>query len=862
MGHISNVSNVGFQEQGSLAREGSFQWRGAKALEPLSHWNCSKDCDDDDRKAVRLTPPSSSEEPTFSLVLLAAAALFCFFLIPHSYAASGIGRQGELPQRITRQDAGDLITDIPSPSLRGCCGEPTEFRWIFLDQEDQAEAGRPFRTRLLARDRLGRQARPSACDALRVGLDLSGRARLSSDTLPSAWRRSELELYIENELAEVVRAQVRIQSPDPEADVLLHTSQIRFAPGPMHGFSLRVELSSDSGGGTVGGSWQTSVPLSVIASIQDRFGNPTTLNPQILGGGKLLLRSNAAKGALEIKPEDGTMFLDRSGEARAVIRGLSPGSVEVWLEQVGGNAPPGHMQELRARTAHSLSFASNFASNSASAHAAAPRVVKASPRAEFEAARTGISDADANWLAKADEVREAFRWAWKGYKTNAWGFDELQPVSRKGRDSFGGVGLTILDSMSTIWLMGLDDEFEEAAAFVRDTLDFAKADSDVSVFELTIRGVGGLLGAHTLSGQQVFLDKAKELGERLLPAFDTPSRLPLPRLNIARGRGPSSGEPTILSEAGSCQLEFRSLSARTGDRRFQKAADDAFEAIQSSGLKGLLPVYLTPTMVSPVKAVASKFAFGALADSYYEYLLKQWLQSPSETRFKDSFLQVMDELPSIIRPLPDSAEQRKAQGETKFKLIEVSPSGDPIWKMDHLSCFAPALIALGLDKLPQADLLKSGRNHTWTRLAEGLTASCFEMWSSTPTGLAPEYVMVNPSPPHNFMQTPPDGRHSFLRPETAESLFYLHRLTGDEKYRKWGEQMFNAIVKHAQVDTGGFSSIRDVKTLPISRLDEMQSFLMAETFKYLFLLFSPPKTLDMKRFVLNTEGHPFPRNEL
>merc|ERR1719382_1804276 len=121
--------------------------------------------------------------------------------------------------------------------------------------------------------------------------------------------------------------------------------------------------------------------------------------------------------------------------------------------------------------------------------------------------------------------------------------------------------MTIIDSLTTLWLMGLGTEFEQAFEFVKKELDFDKADTEVSVFELVIRGVGGLLGAHALSGRQVFLDRALELGDRLLPAFNSTSRLPWPKWNIARGRGErSSGEPTILSEAGSVQLEFRSLS--------------------------------------------------------------------------------------------------------------------------------------------------------------------------------------------------------------------------------------------------------------------------------------------------------------
>eukprot|EP00930_Biecheleria_cincta_P094237 TRINITY_DN8513_c0_g1_i1.p1 TRINITY_DN8513_c0_g1~~TRINITY_DN8513_c0_g1_i1.p1 ORF type:complete len:221 (+),score=39.13 TRINITY_DN8513_c0_g1_i1:260-922(+) len=220
----------------------------------------------------------------------------------------------------------------------------------------------------------------------------------------------------------------------------------------------------------------------------------------------------------------------------------------------------------------------------------------------------------------------------------------------------------------------------------------------------------------------------------------------------------------------------------------------------------------------------------------------------------------MDALPSIVRPLPSSVKKKEGD-PVPFKMIELSPDGSPVWKMDHLSCFAPALIALGLMTLPKQDLQKNERNSTLWHLAEGLTASCSDLWTSTASGLAPEFAMVSPQPPHDFKKAQSDGHHSFLRPETAESLFYLYRLTGDEKYRKLGEKHFNAILQNAKVEAG-FSSVRDVTQVPTSKMDEMQTFVMAETFKYLFLLFSPAASLDMDHHVLNTEGHPLTRAEL
>jgi mannosyl-oligosaccharide alpha-1,2-mannosidase len=674
-----------------------------------------------------------------------------------------------------------------------------------------------------------------------VGLGLSGRARLSRDTSPTAWRNSELDLNIENERAEVVEAEVRIERGKK---VLQHTSRISFASGPARGFSLRLRRASSKGQRATGdgdqptGWWPLGVQLDVLVSMQDRFGNAVPLDRSL--SESLALRCNYFEG-IDLTPRDGSLRFGATSTGVATLRGLKAGTVELWLDRIGGNSSMQERREFKSQTMLVVTFTDP---------AEPTAVMPSPPRAE------SLSPADARWMKQAANVRNEFLHAWRGYRRYAWGRDELEPVAKRGKDTFGGIGATVIDSLTTLWLMGLQEEFSEAADFVRDSLDFGLADEQVSVFELTIRGLGGLLGAHTLSGEQVFLDRARELGERLLRAFNTSSRLPMPKCNIAKGKCAPSTEPTILAEAGSVQLELRCLSDQTGDPRFRDAGDAAFQAIQSGGMTGLLPVYLTPPQHTPVKIISSKFALGALADSYYEYLLKMWLQSPGEERLKDLWLTVMDELPGMVRPTPVLTASRSVP---KYKLIEVAPGGDVIWKMDHLSCFAPAMTALGVMTLPERDLALKDRNQTWLRLAEGMTAACVELWTRTKSGLAPEYIRVSSTPPHDYVPEIPSGaRHSFLRPETAESLFYLYRLTGDEQYRRWGAQLFDAIVRNSKVDAG-YSSVKDVEHVPTRKLDDMQSFVLAETFKYLYLLFSPAETLDLRRYVLNTEGHPLPK---
>merc|ERR1711865_778487 len=175
---------------------------------------------------------------------------------------------------------------------------------------------------------------------------------------------------------------------------------------------------------------------------------------------------------------------------------------------------------------------------------------------------------------------DTMRQIWRNYKDHAWGFDELLPVSLKGHNAWGGLGMSMVDALDTLWIMGLKAEFNETADYVEKNLPLENI-KEVSVFETTIRLVGGLLSAHALSGREGLLLKAAEVGRGLLPAFDTPTGLPSPLLNFKTGEqkywGWKRGKAVAVAEAGSVQMEFRYLSWATGDPRFKNAADRAMD---------------------------------------------------------------------------------------------------------------------------------------------------------------------------------------------------------------------------------------------------------------------------------------------
>ena len=147
-----------------------------------------------------------------------------------------------------------------------------------------------------------------------------------------------------------------------------------------------------------------------------------------------------------------------------------------------------------------------------------------------------------------------------------------------------------------------------------------------------------------------------------------------------------------------------------------------------------------------------------------------------------------------------------------------------------LDAFFPALLAFS------GDLERARR----------LQASSFKMWNLY--GIEPETL------DYKTMQVAARSYH--LRPEIIESTYYLYHYTGDPEYRRMGEKMFDDLVKYCRAEAG-YAALADV--ISKQQLDEMESFVLAETFKYFYLLFSPSETLQFDRVIFNTEAHPLKR---
>ncbi|MCX6271232.1 MAG: glycoside hydrolase family 47 protein [Bacteroidetes bacterium] len=416
--------------------------------------------------------------------------------------------------------------------------------------------------------------------------------------------------------------------------------------------------------------------------------------------------------------------------------------------------------------------------------------------------------------AECDKIREACQFAWKGYKTYAWGYDALQPISKTGRNWYKvSLLMTPVDAYDTFILMGLKEEAAEAQGIIFEKLNFA-VDMEVQLFEVSIRMLGGLLSSYELSHEKKFLDLAKDLGKRLLPAFRTPTGMPYRYVNLVTGetRDPASNP----AEIGTYMLEFGKLTQLTGDSVYYKTAKKAAMEV----FKRRSPVGLVGTVidVKTGKWLNTESQIGARIDSYLEYLLKSWLLF-GDKDFRDAWVTSQKAISHyLVQPMPYGWFMTRVDMKTGRETRSLYGA---------LDAFCAGLMALAGD-LNTAENLQKGNFYMWNRF--NLEPEEFDFRKDT--------VIYGNYP---------------LRPENIESCFYLYRLTKKEQYLNMGQSMINNILYHCRTEVG-FAALKNVQTL--EKEDDMESFFFAETLKYAYLLFAPESTLDLEKTVFTTEAHP------
>lgn len=462
--------------------------------------------------------------------------------------------------------------------------------------------------------------------------------------------------------------------------------------------------------------------------------------------------------------------------------------------------------------------------------------------------RPEVAGSDYN-EARRVTVKQMTKFAWDSYRRHAWGSNELRPISKRGHSSsifgMGEMGATIVDAIDTLWIMGLKEEYAKARNWIQHNLDFAlTAKGDLSVFETNIRFIGGLLSIYALTSDKMYLVKAEAIGKLLLPAFDTPTGIPYALVNVitgsAKNYGWASGGCSILSEFGSLQLEFDYLSVLTGNNIFSNKVQRIRNFLSEiEKPNGLYPLYLHP---KTGKWGSVSHSIGGLGDSFYEYLLKHWLiTGKKDTHVKDEYDAAVF---AVERRMLFESKQSKLWYFANIHGTRIEH------KMEHLACFSGGMFAL-----QSANEVNSTVAAHYLELAEKLAHTCHESYVRSAIGIGPEAFRFTSDVEAKAVSV--NEKYYILRPEAVETWFYLWRITKQEKYREWAWDVVMALEKYARVEAG-YSGILDVYSLPVNHDDVQQSFLFAELFKYLYLIFADDSILPLDRWVFNTEAHPFP----
>jgi mannosidase alpha-like ER degradation enhancer 2 len=367
-------------------------------------------------------------------------------------------------------------------------------------------------------------------------------------------------------------------------------------------------------------------------------------------------------------------------------------------------------------------------------------------------------------------------------------------------------------------LLGLQEEADSLREYIVRNASWDK-DVSVSVFEINIRCLGGLLASYELTGDDRLLYLAEDLGKRFLQAFSSPTGMPYRFVNLQTGR--ISGEVSNPAEIGTLIIEFGILSRYTENPIYydiaKRAVTELYNRRSAIGLVG------DAINVETGQWTGTSSHVGACIDSFYEYLYKGWLL------FGDKDLKDMWDV--LIQAVKQYCEKENTLGFW-YGRVDMNSGGNFIPQYGALEAFFPSLLVLSGD----------------TSRAERLLTSWYKVWNIH--GLEPEAF--------NFenWEIIPGGEMYYLRPEIIESCYYLYHFTNDPHYLEMARQIFADLLAYCRTDIG-YTVVRNVVTK--EEADRMESFLFGETLKYLYLIFDPEQTLDFDKVVFTTEAHPMKR---
>ncbi|KAH9941640.1 glycoside hydrolase family 47 protein [Epithele typhae] len=439
----------------------------------------------------------------------------------------------------------------------------------------------------------------------------------------------------------------------------------------------------------------------------------------------------------------------------------------------------------------------------------------------------------------------------------AFPHDDLTPISESWTDGRNGWGASVVDALTTMFVMGETELFEEAVDFT-SKIDFtiSHTGDTASVFESTIRYLGAMLSAYELSGEKypALINQSVVLANKLSAAWSKGNVIPYGQVNI------NSTTPTIqtsnIAEAGTLTLEWSRLAKHTGNDTYRALAENSVRQMISNPapIPGFPAQGIDPSTGKPVGAYVT---WGGGSDSYLEYLIKYArLTNTDDQVFTDTWATAVD---SSIHTL-----LRKSTVGGWSYLADRDDSGTIRHIGSHLACFMAGNWIMGG---------KMMNNDTIVNIGLDLNEGCWNTYASTATGIGPEafgyfssdgnYTGSNPSEgdiafyDRNGFFILPGSEYYYMRPEVLESNFYAFRSTGDLKYYQRAVDALKSFGTYLKTPTVAYAPINDVDATDSDFIDDMESFWFAEVLKYLYLTFDDPNAISLDNFVFNTEAHPY-----
>jgi mannosyl-oligosaccharide alpha-1,2-mannosidase len=486
---------------------------------------------------------------------------------------------------------------------------------------------------------------------------------------------------------------------------------------------------------------------------------------------------------------------------------------------------------------------------------------------------------------KAARARDAMKYTFQNYRENAWGQDGILPLSGNV-SSTNGWGAFVVDSATTLVLMGLWDELELAVQHIV-AIDFTQSKELVDPFETTMRYVGGLVSLVDLhdaaaipertvsrESRDRILQQAVTLANSLGPAYDTATGMPWPRVDLAKAKGVGigTGHPAITPARASSILENRALTRLTGNPIYTKNATLAWAPLVWSkwtpAYPGLVDAPLDLLTGTPV---GRQRHWDEGHGAYYEYLLKMTLLAPKSDPYLDSYKSTFIH---AVKSLRKSLGSRSAPAvDHVMQHLYIGRSNDKWYlnRQGHLACFAPGTILLASKFYDKPE---------FKTFALALLEGCHHAYTSTPSKIGPESwswipkfgfedPVYLPSTAREKSEHRSTGIWSWDprykgRPEYFESLFYAYRITGESRFREWAWEAFSAIEKHCKAPYG-YAQLADVYRVKPEEwngdgsgrfIDVQESFWTSETLKYVWLTFADVDVANLDRWVFTTGGHP------